>query len=128
VLVLDDEEAVRESLSDFFEDRDWDVISAETSFEALDMLSDKKPDCVVVDIRLPDIDGNEFIRRAALLNSRLAFVICTGSPEYLQPDDIAALPQVHKKVFTKPVSDMLKLEDALLLQIELCIKKERNIE
>ena len=118
VLILDDEEAVRESLADFFEDQGWRVLPAETAEEALEVLKRETPDGAVVDIRLPGMDGNEFIREACQRNISMVCVICTGSPEYHLPSDIAALPRMSEKVFVKPVADLAEMEEALCRQIE----------
>ncbi len=118
VLVLDDDSAVRESLSDFFEDRGWRVLPAATAEEALNLLACETPNGAVVDIRLPGMDGNEFIREVCQRNINMAYVFCTGSPKYHPPADIVALPQVSEQVFAKPVMDMSELEDALRQQIE----------
>ncbi len=114
VLILDDDEAVRESLADFFEDRGWQVMSAETAEIAIDMLRQGSPNGAVVDIRLPGMDGNEFIREVYRRNTSMACVLCTGSPEYDLPADLLKLSCVSNHVFRKPVTDMAELEKELL--------------
>ncbi len=118
VLIIDDDDAVRESLADFFEDQGWRVLATPSAEDALDILASEMPSCAVVDIRLPGIDGNEFIRETFRMNMSIPCVICTGSPEYQPPDDIAPLPQVFEKVFIKPVADLKELESALCQHIE----------
>ncbi len=124
VLILDDDDAVRESLMDFFEDRGWRVLSAATAEDALNLLAHEEPDGAVVDIRLPGMDGNALIRAVSSTRPTLACVICTGSPEYRTPKDVAALSQVSEKVFAKPVANLIELEDEVRLQIEKCSGKE----
>ncbi len=126
VLILDDDDAVRESLMDYFEDRSWRVTSAVTSEDALDLLTHEMPDGAVVDIRLPGMDGNDFIREICRRNINLACVLCTGSPEYHPPADITVLRQVSGRVFAKPVADLAELEDALRRQIAICRRKEES--
>ncbi len=118
VLILDDDDAVRESFVDYFEDRGWLVVPAATAEDALDLLAQNAPDGAVVDIRLPGTDGNEFLRELCRQNVRLACILCTGSPEYHLPADITTLPHVSDHVFAKPVIDLSALEDALRRQIE----------
>ncbi len=125
VLILDDDEIVRQSLTGFFEDRGWRVLSTGTAEEARDLLKRESPEGAVVDIRLPGMDGNEFMRAASGTHPRLACVICTGSPEYRPPTAVAALPQVSEKVFAKPVADLRTLERELCRQIEKCGGEER---
>ncbi len=120
VLILDDDEAVRESFMYHFEDHGWRVLPAATAEEALDVLGRETPAGAVVDIRLPGMDGNDFIREVCRRNISMACVICTGSPQYRPPDDIAALPQVSEKMFAKPVVDLAELEEALRRQLEKC--------
>ena len=120
MLILDDEESVRESLVDFFEDRGWGVLSASTSEEAFDLLKHEKVAGAIVDIRLPGVDGNEFMRVVSEIHPTLACVVSTGSPEYHTPKDLVDLPQVSKKIFSKPVVDLKDLEKALCVQIEKC--------
>jgi len=126
VLILDDDDAVRESFMDYFEDRGWLVTAAATAGEGLEALAHGTPDCAVIDIRLPDMDGNEFIREAGRRNIRFACVLCTGSPEYQPPTDIAALPQVSGQVFAKPVTNLSELENTLRRQIETYRTKEEH--
>ncbi len=118
LLILDDEEAIRESLVEYFEDRDWHVVSARSAEAAFEIMADMSPDGAIVDIRLPGMDGNGFIRKVSQSHPRLACIICTGSPEYIFPDDIAALPQVSEELFSKPIDVMSVLEKTLLEMIE----------
>ncbi|PCH61150.1 MAG: response regulator, partial [Gammaproteobacteria bacterium] len=64
ILILDDEDVVRQSFVDYFEDNLWRVVQAETAEQALDLLETEQPEVALVDIRLPGIDGDEFIREA----------------------------------------------------------------
>lgn len=114
ILILDDEPIVRESLSDFFEDRYWRPVQAESAEEALEMLDFESPVAAVVDIRLGGMDGDAFIRAASQRKISMVFVVCTGSPEYTIPADLLALPCVSKQLFRKPLIAMLDLEENLL--------------
>lgn len=126
VLILDDDEVVRESLVGFFEDREWRVMPAETAEKALEMLQQELPDCAIVDIRLPGMDGNMLIRKVSKMYPTLACVICTGSPEYHPPDDVGALAQVSEQIIAKPVTDLAALEKAVCLQIKKCGGKKND--
>ena len=111
ILILDDESAVRRSFCDFFEDHLWEPVPAASGEEALALLQQHlQPLAAIVDVRLPGIDGNEFIRQASQLRTPMKFVVCTGSPEYLIPDDLRQVAGLCPRVFTKPVIDMQELE------------------
>jgi CheY-like chemotaxis protein len=120
LLFLDDDEALRESLVDYFEDCGWSVFEAGTAEEAFKLLESEELDCVVVDIRLPGMDGNAFIKSASASYADLKFVICTGAPEYCLPQELMDLPQVSNRVFIKPILDLSILEEAVREQFEKC--------
>ncbi|MCB8926129.1 MAG: response regulator [Ardenticatenaceae bacterium] len=124
ILILDDEPAVRQSIADFFEDYLWWPIQAGSAEEALELLAAEVPLAAVVDVRLPGMDGNTFIREVSRRGIKMAFVICTGSPEYDMPDDLLVLPFVSDRLFTKPVTDMADMEREILYLIELVEQME----
>ena len=63
ILVLDDEADARILIKRLLESCQAQVAVAATSDEALPMLSSFKPDVIVSDIGMPDVDGYEFLRR-----------------------------------------------------------------
>ena len=63
LMIIDDEDMIRKSLTVYFEDVGWEVVSFRTSEEALAYLSSGKPDYAIVDLRLPGMTGLEFIRK-----------------------------------------------------------------
>ena len=81
-----------------------------------------------MDIRLPGMDGGDFIRELNKINPKVVCLICTGSHEYCIPDDIAILPQVADKVYAKPVMNLLELVNDLQRQIDQCSVKGDDYE
>jgi len=128
ILIIDDEQAVRDSFVDYFEDCLWHPVQAESAEEALALLKDESPDAAVVDVRLPGMDGNDFIRKAYQGSPKTAFVICTGSPEFRVPPDLMKLPRVSNRLFKKPVARMADLEKAILQIIRYIYGKENDNE
>jgi CheY-like chemotaxis protein len=118
IMILDDERVLREAFAAYFEDCQWKSIQAESAEEALSILEDEPPSAVLVDIRLPGMDGDEFIRRACQQNSKTAFVICTGSPEYIIPPDLRNHPQIAERPFRKPVTNLMELQRVIIQTIE----------
>ena len=117
VLVLDDETVVRESLVDYFEDCGWRVIHAESGEAALELLARESPDGALVDMRLPGMSGDAFIREAHQIRPSLAFIIVTGSPELCRSGGgriyATTLPATFGRIFEKPIADLSELETAL---------------
>ncbi len=120
ILILDDEVAVRESFADFFEDQQWEVVQAGSGEEALEILEHEMVEAAIVDVRLPGMDGNEFIRKMCQKTDSIAFVICTGSPEYLVPDDLLSKRCVSDLLMKKPISsfnEIVQLIEETMKQI-----------
>jgi DNA-binding NtrC family response regulator len=105
VLVLDDDLHVRESMVIALEDEGLTVYQAESSEVAFRMLDTVQIDLVIVDLRLPGMDGVEFISKAIKLWPDLKFIIYTGSPEYDISPEIASEARVSKIIFLKPLMD-----------------------
>ena len=62
ILVVDDEPAIRRLLRNTLSVQDFRVVEAATGKEALEAVRHDKPDLVILDLGLPDLDGLEIIR------------------------------------------------------------------
>ena len=113
VLLVDDEIFIRQSFADYFEDQLWQVLQAESGEQALEILEKESPDGAIVDIRMQGMDGDDFIRAAYIKKPNMAFVVCTGSPEYDVPADLLKQSGVSNHLFKKPVTDMAAIEKEL---------------
>ena len=118
LLIVDDERVIRQSVADYFEDREWEVFTADSGEAGLAFLETQTCDAAIVDIRMGGMDGEAFIGKAARKYPQMRFVVCTGSPEYLPSETIIGLPNVAGNVFSKPVTDLGLLETALLALLE----------
>lgn len=63
VLVVDDEPAIHRFLAPVLEIEGYLVLRADTGQQALDLASERRPDIVVLDLGLPDIDGKDVLRQ-----------------------------------------------------------------
>ena len=57
ILVVDDEETIREVVRRYLERENFNVVEAADGFEALDAIRTEPPDLIVLDLMLPGIDG-----------------------------------------------------------------------
>ncbi len=78
VLVVDDEEIVRESLCDWLESVDYRVESAESGEEALKIIKQKKIKIMLSDLVMPGINGIELMKKARKIVPSLSTVIITA--------------------------------------------------
>ena len=77
VLIVDDEQAVRELLVAWLEDAGYETCSASNGIEGLKELYQHRPDLVVADIIMPEMDGYEFCRLVREA-SRAPIIILSG--------------------------------------------------
>ncbi|HIJ90584.1 MAG: response regulator [Desulfobulbaceae bacterium] len=61
ILIIDDEEIVHESINDALEDEGYEVISAYNGEEGLKAYEVHKPILLILDLRMPVMNGNEFL-------------------------------------------------------------------
>jgi DNA-binding NtrC family response regulator len=78
ILIVDDEESVRDSLYNWFIDDGYDVDCAEDGKRALNMLESKDYDIVLADIKMPGMDGMELHKRIKTLTKEPIFIIMTA--------------------------------------------------
>jgi len=78
VLVVDDEEPIRSSLTRFLVQQGYEVTAAATGAEALDVLRRQKIACVLLDIRMPDTSGIDLVPEILELEPQAALLMLTA--------------------------------------------------
>lgn len=78
VLVVDDERDVRDLLRKFLSRRGYIVDTAENGEQALEAVQENKPDIVLLDIRLPKMDGLSVLRKLREESGDLAIITMSG--------------------------------------------------
>ena len=78
VLVIDDEAAIRDSLRMILEYEDYQFVGAASGQEALDVVKRERPDIVLLDIKMPGMDGMEVLRKLRALDEGLPVVMISG--------------------------------------------------
>jgi len=62
ILIVDDEEHIRDLISEMLKFHGYEVISAQDGFEALNKVKNEKVDLILLDIKLPGLDGYEVFK------------------------------------------------------------------
>ena len=78
VLVVDDEKLIRWSVSERLTRKGYQVSAAESGERALELLATELPQVMLLDLRLPGIDGIETLRRALVLRPDLVVVMMSA--------------------------------------------------
>jgi len=99
ILVVDDTRNVRIMLTDFLISQDFDVVSASDGREALEALAEAKPDLVLLDIMMPNMDGYQFISQVRRM-SDIPVIMITA--KQLESDIIRGFDLGADDYITKP--------------------------
>ncbi|MEW6213764.1 MAG: sigma-54 dependent transcriptional regulator [Nitrospirota bacterium] len=78
VLVVDDEEGIRESLTGILEDEGYDVLTSSSGEEAIEVMKVQSPDLILLDIWLPGIDGIQTLEEIRSLRPELPIIMISG--------------------------------------------------
>lgn len=81
VLVVDDDAGVRDFLKTILERADYVVVPADTGKAALQLTENHRPDVVVLDLRMPDIDGSEVLKELRRRWPSIPVLVLTGFPD-----------------------------------------------
>ncbi len=82
ILVIEDEKNLRVLYKQDFERDGFDVVTASTAFDGLKMAESEKPDLVVMDIRLPGMDGLEAMSRLLDKHPKISVVLNSAYSSY----------------------------------------------
>jgi two-component system response regulator MprA len=143
ILVVDDDQAVRESLRRALVLEGYDVELAEDGTAALRSLTQSAPDAIILDLQMPDVDGLEVCRRLRTLGDATPVLMLTardaigdrvegldaGADDYLvKPFDLAELfarlrALLRRKTPSSSDSDLLRFDD---LSLDLMSREVRR--
>jgi DNA-binding NtrC family response regulator len=112
ILLVEDEANARKGLTQFLQGLDYDVLTAANGKEALDLFRKEKPDLVISDIRMPEMDGTALLEsiKAEAPSAKVILLTAYGSVE----DAVKAMKKGAFYYLTKPVN---------LEELEFLVKK-----
>jgi len=116
ILIADDEEGVRELFSEICTEEGYNITLASNGSEAVQKARTELPDVIILDIRMPEIDGLEAFRRIkdSLINVPVLFITAYGSPDLA----IEAMKEGAYNYITKPFD---------IEEIKILIKKASQL-
>ena len=78
ILIIDDEQPIRQVLSDSLKDEGYIVETAENGIIGLQKMSDFQPHICFLDIWMPQLDGLEVLEKAVPLHENIQFIMISG--------------------------------------------------
>jgi DNA-binding NtrC family response regulator len=124
VLIIDDEEIIRDSASVYLEDSGFVVYQASDGREGLERFRETAPDVVLLDLRMPRMDGLEVLEAISGELDQVPVIVITGVG--VLQDAVAALRLGAFDFVTKPIVDMAVLEHAVNRALERNRLREEN--
>ncbi len=106
ILIVDDEPQIRKLLTIALESSGYKVVTCDNGSEATMLAGSVKPDLVILDLGLPDIDGKEALE-AIRSYTQVPVIICSVRDE--DEEIVAALDQGANDYITKPFSPQILL-------------------
>ncbi|RMH06018.1 MAG: response regulator [Nitrospirae bacterium] len=80
VLIVDDDEGVRDALAQFLHSLDYQVMTAEDGEDALNKYQKGEVDIILADLMMPKLDGIELLKRVRQVDEDVIFLMITGHP------------------------------------------------
>lgn len=101
ILIVDDEQIVRDSLTHWFEEDGYQVESAEDGFDVLRNLEPGKYDIMLVDIKMPKLNGLELLEKVKEIDPECVVIMITAYASV--PTAVQALKNGAYDYVTKPI-------------------------
>lgn len=105
ILVIDDEVGIRNLLDTLLHRKGYDVVLADNGQKGLAVFRRERPDVVVLDLKMPGMDGFTVLQQVRSLNPTQPVIILTG----------AATPEMEQQVRALGVSEFVEKEFSLHL-------------
>ena len=126
ILVIDDERVLRSCLRYYLEDFGYDIIEAENGREGLEKIEAEKPDVVLTDLRMPEVDGLDVLKKSKELYPDLPVIVVSGTGRI--HDVVDALHFGAWDYLVKPVEDMSIVEHLVRNAVEQANLIKKNNE
>jgi HAMP domain-containing protein/CheY-like chemotaxis protein/signal transduction histidine kinase len=133
LLVIEDDDAERLSITALLEHDDIEIVTADTGAKGLDLLNEERFDCVVLDLRLPDMSGFDVLQALSGEETLADLPVIVFTGRELSAEEDAKLHTMARSIVVKGVESPERLLDETSLFLhrvltELPAEKQQMIE
>ncbi len=108
ILVIDDDQSIRKTLTSYLKKQGYEVLSAENGSAGIEIVKSELPDLVITDIRMPGADGFEVLKSVKEIDPHIHVIIITAFDD--MHSTVKAMQQGAYDYIEKPLEiDKLKL-------------------
>jgi sigma-B regulation protein RsbU (phosphoserine phosphatase) len=111
LLLIDDDDVVRESLAAYLDDSGFSVLQASNGLLGLQVFEQQQPDLVICDLRMPQVGGLELIRQVTERSPQTPVIVLSGAG--VMNDAVEALRLGAADYLIKPLEDLAVLEHSV---------------
>jgi CheY-like chemotaxis protein len=111
ILVIDDEPSIRSLLDTLLRRKGYDVVLADSGRKGLELFRREYPDVIVLDLKMPEMDGLTVLRQIHSLDPKKPVIILTGAGNTEAEQQVRALgvtEYVEKEFSLHLLGDSLK--------------------
>lgn len=116
VLVIDDDDSVRESFRNYLEDNDYITCEASNGRQGLELFASENPDVVLVDLRMPELDGLQVLEKIATTSPDTPIIVISATG--LIGDAVEAMHLGTWDYLLKPVTDLAVVRHSITKALE----------
>ncbi|WP_338471060.1 response regulator [Niallia sp. XMNu-256] len=118
ILIVDDQYGIRILLNEVLQKEGYDTYQAANGLQALEIVQENVPDLILLDMKIPGMDGIEILKRVKAIHPDMKVIIMTAYGEldmiqeamdlgamthFAKPFDIVEIREAVKKYLTQPV-------------------------
>jgi CheY-like chemotaxis protein len=111
ILIVDDDEGIRETMTDILREKGYIVVTASNGFEALNFVESYTFDTILMDLRMPGLDGIETSKQIKIIQPAANIFMITAyiSPQIYENAKEAGI----QEILSKPIN-FKRLEEILV--------------
>lgn len=119
ILLVDDDDAFRESVRDFLLIEGYKVIEVNDGKDAIPIVEAKNIDLIITDILMPEIEGNQLAIKVKKIRPELNIIGMTGGGRLVSADMVLKVtsPLIFETILRKPFSS-----DELIMAVKTALK------